>query len=98
MGTNPPVLLALPVAAGWRLRRPNGAGAERGGLMKRLRAISALAASAASVIGPRAIFAQSGPLRIGIVTSYSGGDNVALGKQFDAAIATWTKLHGEVAG
>jgi branched-chain amino acid transport system substrate-binding protein len=66
--------------------------------MKRLAAISTLAASAAAVIGPRAVFAQSDPLRIGIVTSYSGGDNVALGKQFDAAIATWTKLHGETAG
>ncbi len=43
------------------------------------------------------MFAQSGPLRIDCYP-YSGGDNVALGKQFDAAIATWTKLHGDTAG
>src|SRR5579871_2390798 len=66
--------------------------------MKRLQALSTLAASAAAAAGPLAAFAQSTPLRIGVVTSYSGGDNVALGKQFDAGIATWMKQHGDSAG
>lgn len=39
------------------------------------------------------------PLRIGVIFSYSGGDNVALGKEFDGALATFVKQHGDtVAG
>ena len=43
-------------------------------------------------------FAQQGPLKIGIVFSFSGGDNVEQGKEFDAAIAAYQKEHGDSAG
>jgi branched-chain amino acid transport system substrate-binding protein len=65
--------------------------------VKRRAAIIALGASAAPLFG-RPARGQGASLKIGVVTSYSGGDNVALGKQFDAAIATWMRQHGDVAG
>jgi len=43
-------------------------------------------------------FAQPGPVKIGIVFSFSGGDNVEQGKEFDAAIAAYQKEHGDSAG
>ena len=66
--------------------------------MKRRNALLALAATTVPLAAARRVSAQTQPLKIGIVTSYSGGDNVALGKQFDAAIATWMKQHGDTAG
>jgi len=36
-----------------------------------------------------------GPIKIGIVLSYSGGDNVILGKMADAAFAAYMKQHGD---
>ena len=42
--------------------------------------------------------AQQGPIKIGIVFSFSGGDNVEQGKEFDAAIAAYQKEHGDSAG
>jgi branched-chain amino acid transport system substrate-binding protein len=42
--------------------------------------------------------AQQGPLKIGVVFSFSGGDNVEQGKEFDAAIAAFQKTHGDSAG
>jgi len=35
------------------------------------------------------------PIKIGIVLSYSGGDNVTLGKMADAAFAAYMKQHGD---
>jgi branched-chain amino acid transport system substrate-binding protein len=66
--------------------------------MKRRNALLVLAATALPLTAPRRASAQAGPLKVGVITSYSGGDNVALGKQFDAAIATWIKQHGDTAG
>ena len=37
-------------------------------------------------------------VKIGIVFSFSGGDNVEQGKEFDAAIAAYQKEHGDSAG
>lgn len=45
-----------------------------------------------------AALAQQPPIKIGIVFSFSGGDNVEQGKEFDAAIAAYQKEHGDVAG
>lgn len=45
-------------------------------------------------LGP-ATAQQNTPIKIGLVSSFSGGDNVALGKQTDAAIAVWMKQHGD---
>src|ERR1700744_3768169 len=42
--------------------------------------------------------AQQGPVKIGIVFSFSGGDNVEQGKEFNAAIAAYQKQHGDTAG
>jgi len=67
-------------------------------MMKRRTVILGSAATIGALAGPRRAGAQAAPLKIGIVTSYSGGDNVALGKQFDAAVATWIKQHGDSAG
>jgi branched-chain amino acid transport system substrate-binding protein len=39
--------------------------------------------------------AQQGPIKIGVVLSYSGGDNVTLGKMSDAAMAAFMKEHGD---
>jgi branched-chain amino acid transport system substrate-binding protein len=39
--------------------------------------------------------AQQGPIKIGVVLSYSGGDNVILGKMADAAFAVYMKQHGD---
>jgi branched-chain amino acid transport system substrate-binding protein len=42
------------------------------------------------------VAAQSaGPIKIGLVFSYSGGDNVEQGKEVDAAIAAFQKTHGD---
>jgi branched-chain amino acid transport system substrate-binding protein len=62
-----------------------------------IRSILALAAGASiAVAGPAS--AQQGPIKIGIVFSFSGGDNVEQGKEFDAAIAAYQKEHGDSAG
>ena len=48
---------------------------------------------------PIATLAQQPPLKVGIVFSFSGGDNVEQGKEFDAAVAAYVKEHGDtVAG
>jgi branched-chain amino acid transport system substrate-binding protein len=65
--------------------------------MFRLRA--AVAALAVAAVVPAGSFAQQQPLKVGIVFSFSGGDNVEQGKEFDAAIAAYMKEHGDsVAG
>lgn len=64
--------------------------------MKRRGALSMLAGGAAVFGGVRpARGQQQGPIKIGVVLSYSGGDNVALGKQFDAGVALFMKQHGD---
>ena len=42
-----------------------------------------------------ALAQDKGPIKIGVVCSYSGGDNVILGKMIDAAFATYMKQHGD---
>jgi branched-chain amino acid transport system substrate-binding protein len=61
------------------------------------RALLALLAIGSAVTAGTAI-AQQGPVKIGIVFSFSGGDNVEQGKEFDAAIAAYQKEHGDSAG
>jgi branched-chain amino acid transport system substrate-binding protein len=62
-----------------------------------IRPVLALAAIASiGFAGPAS--AQQGPVKIGIVFSFSGGDNVEQGKEFDAAIAAYQKEHGDSAG
>jgi branched-chain amino acid transport system substrate-binding protein len=39
--------------------------------------------------------ADQPPIKIGVVLSYSGGDNVVLGKMADAAFAAYMKEHGD---
>ena len=39
--------------------------------------------------------AQQPPIKIGVVLSYSGGDNVILGKMSDAGFAAYMKEHGD---
>ena len=56
------------------------------------------AATAASLLIAGPAFAQQGPIKIGVVFSFSGGDNVEQGKEFDAAIAAYQKEHGDSAG
>ena len=60
---------------------------------------SALAALAVTLVGASvpavAQQAAQGPIKIGIVLSYSGGDNVTLGKMADAAFAAYMKQHGD---
>jgi len=51
-----------------------------------------------SVVTAGTAFAQQTPVKIGIVFSYSGGDNVEQGKEFDAGIAAYQKEHGDTAG
>jgi branched-chain amino acid transport system substrate-binding protein len=58
--------------------------------------IAAAVAASLLIAGPA--FAQQGPVKIGIVFSFSGGDNVEQGKEFDAAIAAYQKEHGDSAG
>ena len=56
-------------------------------------------ALAVASFAPAATGAQQPPLKVGIVFSFSGGDNVEQGKEFDAAIAAYMKEHGDtVAG
>jgi branched-chain amino acid transport system substrate-binding protein len=67
--------------------------------MKRRDALVAIAGAAAYTGGYQPAVAQAPPLKIGLISSYSGGDNVALGKQLDAALAVYMKQHGDsVAG
>jgi branched-chain amino acid transport system substrate-binding protein len=42
-----------------------------------------------------AVAQDKGPIKIGVVISYSGGDNVILGKMIDAGFATYMKQHGD---
>jgi branched-chain amino acid transport system substrate-binding protein len=42
-----------------------------------------------------ALAQQLPPIKIGVVFSFSGGDNVELGKEFNAAIAAYQKQHGD---
>jgi branched-chain amino acid transport system substrate-binding protein len=55
--------------------------------------LAALAATLVSASVPAV--AQQGPIKIGVVLSYSGGDNVILGKMADAAFAAYMKQHGD---
>jgi len=55
--------------------------------------LAALAATLVSASVPAV--AQQGPIKIGVVLSYSGGDNVILGKMADAAFAAFMKQHGD---
>jgi branched-chain amino acid transport system substrate-binding protein len=63
--------------------------------MKRRGALATVAGGAALLSGVRPAAAQSPTIKIGLIGSYSGGDNVALGKQMDAAIAVYIKQHGD---
>jgi branched-chain amino acid transport system substrate-binding protein len=56
------------------------------------------AVAVASLATAAPALAQQGPVKIGIVFSFSGGDNVEQGKEFDAAIAAYQKEHGDSAG
>jgi branched-chain amino acid transport system substrate-binding protein len=56
--------------------------------------LAALAVTLVSASVP-AVAQQQGPIKIGIVLSYSGGDNVILGKMADAAFAAFMKQHGD---
>jgi branched-chain amino acid transport system substrate-binding protein len=58
---------------------------------------SVLAALAVGLVSGSvpAVAQQQGPIKIGIVLSYSGGDNVTLGKMADAAFAAYMKQHGD---
>jgi branched-chain amino acid transport system substrate-binding protein len=63
------------------------------------RFLVSLAALACAAGVPLAAYAQQPPVKVGIVFSYSGGDNVEQGKEFDAALAAYVKEHGDtVAG
>jgi branched-chain amino acid transport system substrate-binding protein len=57
-----------------------------------------LAALALAALTTGTASAQQGPVKIGIVFSFSGGDNVEQGKEFDAAVAAYQKEHGDTAG
>lgn len=63
--------------------------------MKRRSALVTVAGGAALLGGVRPARAQSQPIKIGLISSFSGGDNVALGKQLDTAIAVYVKQHGD---
>ena len=66
-------------------------------MFQRFLRVAAVAVAAALL--PAGTFAQSQPLKIGVITSYSGGDNVAEGKELDTAMAAFIKEHGDtVAG
>ncbi len=56
----------------------------------------ALSAMLTVVLAAAAFAEQPAPLKVGIVFSFSGGDNVELGKEFDAAVAAYQKEHGDV--
>jgi len=62
-----------------------------------LRLVIALALAAFG-LGSDAVFAQQGPIRIGIVLSFSGASTIP-GRDFEGALAVFQKLHGDtVAG
>jgi branched-chain amino acid transport system substrate-binding protein len=54
-----------------------------------------LLAAAAIGLATASAVAQPAPIKIGVIVSYSGGDNVAIGKLVDAAFATYMKQHGD---
>jgi branched-chain amino acid transport system substrate-binding protein len=56
--------------------------------------LAATIALARAATLPAATLAQQPPLKIGVVFSFSGGDNVEQGKEFDAAVAAFMKEHG----
>jgi branched-chain amino acid transport system substrate-binding protein len=56
----------------------------------------ALSAMLTVVLAAAAFAEQPAPLKVGIVFSFSGGDNVELGREFDAAVAAYQKEHGDV--
>jgi len=64
------------------------------------RFLAPLLALALAAGSPAATLAQAAPpINVGIVFSYSGGDNVEQGKEFDAAVGAYVKEHGDtVAG
>jgi branched-chain amino acid transport system substrate-binding protein len=66
-------------------------------MISRLLKRSVLAAMAVLLVTTAvpAVAQDKGPIKIGIVVSYSGGDNVILGKMIDAAFATYMKQHGD---
>ena len=64
--------------------------------MKRLAVfLVMLAGVSVWALGGQRVSAQQGPIKIGVVLSYSGGDNVTLGKMADAAFAAYMKEHGD---
>jgi branched-chain amino acid transport system substrate-binding protein len=64
--------------------------------MKRREALVTTAGGAALLGAISPATAQSRePIKIGLVSSFSGGDNVALGKQLDAALAVYVKQNGD---
>jgi branched-chain amino acid transport system substrate-binding protein len=63
--------------------------------MKRTHFLLAVAAATVAPAGGRA--ADPPVVKVGVIYSYSGS-TASAGKTFDAAIATWVKLHGDIAG
>ena len=56
---------------------------------------SAIMLAAGPLTGAAVGAADLPPIKIGVVLSYSGGDNVILGKMADAGFAAWMKEHGD---
>ena len=57
--------------------------------------LAAMAVLLVSATVPARAQQAPGPIKIGVVFSYSGGDNVILGKMVDAAFAAYQKQHGD---
>ncbi len=62
---------------------------------KSIGAIAALLSAVAIVLTPAPGPAQQPPIKIGVILSYSMGDDVTLGKMADAAFAAYMKEHGD---
>ncbi len=67
-------------------------------MRQRLVRLALVVTALGSLVTAGTAYAQQAPLKIGIVFSFSGGDNVEQGKEFDAAIAAYQKEHGDTAG
>ena len=59
------------------------------------RAAALIAAFATSLVAAPALAQSKAPITIGVVFSFSGGDNVEQGKEFDAAVAAYQREHGD---
>ena len=57
--------------------------------------LSVLAVVLVTASVPAVAQTNNDPIKIGVVLSYSGGDNVTLGKMADAAFAAYMKQHGD---